>query len=195
MILDLLKEEKMLTQAKINRLLKSGNWMIRFDNDGVSYNGFIWGALNKWTNAPDWNKKQKCGNGLHGQSLKGAGHCQAGSRLVLCETREQIVIEGNKVKTPSAKIIAINEEIPAIFIEGLTQVGGSLALRGYQHPLPEGLTQVGGYLDLEGYQHPLPEGLTQVGGSLFLRGYQHPLPEGLTQVGGYLDLRGYQIEL
>ncbi len=22
----------------INRLLKTGNWMIRFDNDGVSYN-------------------------------------------------------------------------------------------------------------------------------------------------------------
>jgi len=70
----------------IDQLLKSGNWMIRFDNDGVSYDGFQWGGRGEWTIAPDWDPEPKCGHGLHGQSPKGAGYCSKGARMVLCET-------------------------------------------------------------------------------------------------------------
>ena len=147
----------MLTQNKIDKLLKSGNWMIRFDNKGLSYNGFKWKGLGQWTIAPDWNDKAECGNGLHGQSPKGHGYCQKGSRLVLCETDTQICIDGNKVKTRRAKILAINENIPIEFF----QVGGYLDLRGYTHPLPPSLQSVGGSLDLRGYTHPLPPSLNK----------------------------------
>jgi hypothetical protein len=147
----------MLTQKKISQLLKSGNWMIRFDNDGKSYNGFKWKPTGQWTEAPDWHTKAECNGGLFGQNAKAYGFYKPGSRLVLCETKgEQIVVDKNKVKVQFAKIIALNDKIPPVFLEC---VGGSLYLRGYQHPLPAGLTSVGGSLYLEGYQHPLPAGL------------------------------------
>ena len=167
---------KPTTKQTFESLLQSGDWMIRFDYDGKSYNGFDWKPIGRWTTAPDWNPEPKCGHGLHGQSPRGAGYCQTGNRLVLCKTKEQIVIDGDKVKTPSAKILAVNQQIPAAFLE-ISSL--SLDLRDYQHPLPKGLTTVGGYLYLHGYSHPLPEGLTTVGGALYLGNYQHPLPEGL----------------
>ena len=178
----------MLNQAEIDRLLETGNWLVRMDNEGVSYAGFRWEPLDKWTTAPDWEDKAECGNGLHGQNAKGHGYCQGGTRLVLCETKgDQVIIDKDKVKVKYAKIIAINEDIPPQFLELC-----SLDLRNYQHPLPAGLKSVGGYLDLSNYQHPLPAGLKSVGGSLYLRNYQHPLPAGLKSVGGSLDLSNYQ---
>ena len=74
---------------------------------------------------------------------------------------------------------------------GVASVGGSLYLRGYDHPLPAALASVGGYLYLDGYVHPLPAALASVGGSIYLGGYVHPLPAALASVGGYLDLDGY----
>ena len=135
----------MITKKTIKQLLEHGDWMLRFDNDGESYAGFRWNGIGEWTEAKDWKPKAECGNGLHGQSPKGAGYCQTASRMVLCETKgKQIVIHGDKVKVQYARIIAINNDIPPIFLENLTQVGGSLDLEGYQHPLPENLTHVGG---------------------------------------------------
>ncbi len=138
-----------MRQQTIGSLLKSGKWMIRFDNDGQSYNGFQWQPIGQWTTPPDWNPLPQCGNGLHGQNPRGHGYCQPNSRLVLCRISKCVVIDGDKVKTDKAQILAVNEAIPAIF---LTTV--SLHLRGYQHPLPAGLASVGGYLYLGGYQHP-----------------------------------------
>jgi hypothetical protein len=124
-----------MEHENIKELIENGNWMIRFDNDGKSYNGFKWEPIGEWTEAPDWNRKEQCGNGLHGQSPKGAGYCQRGSRMVLCETKgQQVVIGGDKVKVQYAMIVATNQDIPAVFIENLTQVGGSLDLDGYNHP-------------------------------------------------------------
>jgi hypothetical protein len=127
----------MLTKKVTQQLLKTGNWMIRFDNDGVAYGGFRWNPSGEWTIATNWKMRAKCGNGLHGQSINGCGYCQAGSRLVLCETDgKQIAIDGNKIKVKKAKIIAVNKDIPAIFINELLNHGGSLQLSSYNHPLP-----------------------------------------------------------
>jgi hypothetical protein len=170
----------MLSKQKIRALLESGNWMLRFDNEGVSYAGFRWNGVGRWTEALDWNPKARCGNGLHGQSPKGAGFCQTGERMVLCETKgKQVVVDGNKVKVRYAKIIAVNDDIPVEFFENLASVGGYLYLEGYNHPLPANLASVGGYLYLRGYNHPLPANLASVGGYLYLRGYNHPLPAKL----------------
>jgi len=182
----------MLTKKETQRLLKSGDWMLRFDDDGVSYAGFRWNGIGEWTEASDWKTKAECGNGLHGQSPKGAGYCQSSSRMVLCETEgEHIVIDKDKMKVRRAKIIAINEDIPVLFLKELLKHGGSLKLAKYNHPLPANLASVGGSLYLEGYNHPLPANLASVGGYLYLEGYNHPLPANLASVGGSLYLEGY----
>ena len=139
----------MITETKTQRLIKAGNWMIRFDNDGLSHNGFKWQPVGKWTEAPDWHTRPICDGGLFGQSPKAAGFCKPGSRMVLCETKgRQVVVDNQKIKVQYAKIIAIGKDIPPIFFEKL--VGGSLDLRG---------------CDLKGITLP-----QSVGGSLYLRG-------------------------
>lgn len=37
--------EKIAVQASI----ESGNWMIRTDEDGISYGGFRWNPVGEWT--------------------------------------------------------------------------------------------------------------------------------------------------
>ena len=138
---------------EIVRLMDSGQWMIRFSNDGVAHGGFRWAPVGEWTVAPDWRATPECGCGLRGQSPLAAGHCQPGTRMELCETSVQVSIGGDKVKCQKAKIIAVNSDIPLIFITTLLANGGSLYLRGYAHALPEGFTSVGGSLYLEGYAH------------------------------------------
>ena len=49
------------------------------------------------------------------------------------------------------------------------EIGGSVDLRGYAHPLPASLTSIGGYVDLQGYAHPLPVWL--IAGGVDSRGY------------------------
>jgi len=182
----------MLTRKKMDNLLKSGNWMIRMDDNGVSYNGFKWKPKGQWTEAPDWNTAARCEGGLFGQSPKGRGFAKRGKRLVLCETKgEQIVVENEKVKVRYAKIIAINSEIPPIFLE---RCGGSLDLGGCDL---KGITlpqSVGGSLDLRGCDL---KGITlpqSVGGSLDLRGCDL---KGITlpqSVCGLLDLSGCDLK-
>jgi len=185
-------EEKILTQEKVEDLLKSGNWILRFDDNGESYNGFRWNEIGEWTEALDWESKAECGNGLHGQSPKGAGFCKPGSRMVLCETKgRQVVIKGDKVKVRYAKIIAVNDDIPVDFLINLMSIGGSLNLDGYRHPLPDSIQSIGGYLNLDGYRHPLPDSIQSIGGYLYLEGYGHPLPDSIQSIGGYLYLGGY----
>ena len=129
-----------LTRERIKKLLESGNWMLRFDNEGVSYAGFRWNGIGEWTEAKDWKEKPECGNGLHGQSPKGAGYCQPGSRMLLCETKgNQVPIGGDKIKVQYAKILVVNDDIPVQFLINLASVGGYLYLEGYNHPLPENL--------------------------------------------------------
>jgi len=175
----------------IDRLLKSGNWMLRFDNNGISYSGFKWKPKGQWTVAPDFRRKPTCDSGgLFGQSPKAAGFCKSSKRMVLCETSSpQIVVDGNKVKVQRAKIVEINENIPSVFIES---IDGAFDLRDYKHPLPSGLTSIGGDVYLRNYKHPLPSGLTSIGGYVDLCDYKHPLPSGLTSIDGYVDLRNYK---
>jgi len=194
-----------LNDYDYDALYESGNWMIRMDNDGESYNGFCWNPIGEWTEPKEWSDEPTCDSGgLFGQSLKAAGFCGSGSRLVLCETEgDQIVVHGNrKVRVRRAKIVATDMDVEARFLEGM-----ALGLASYDHPLPKGLMKTG-YLDLTGYAHPLPDGLVQTGnlcldnydhplpaslqqtGELCLDGYNHPLPAGLVQTGN-LWLTGY----
>ena len=161
------KEPDVLNTRTKNRLLRSGDWMIRMDDDGLSYAGFQWAAIGKWTTAPDWDASPECGRGLHGQNAKANGYCQAGTRLVLVETAgEQVVIDDNKCKVRRAKIVAVNSDIPSEFVACC-----ALDLSKCTAPLPQ-LTQIGGYADLRYYAHELPQ-LTQIGGHAYLRGYTH----------------------
>ncbi len=180
---------KKLTDKKIKSLLKSGKWMIRFDNNGVSYEGFQWEGLGKWTVAPDWNEKPSYKGGLFGQSPTCNGFCTLATTMVLCEVDKVVEVNGSKIKTNRAMRLATNEDIPAIF---LSDFKISLNLNRYKHPLPPALTHCGGYLDLEGYNHPLPSGFTHCGGILYLGGYEHSLPKGFTHCGKNLYLGGYE---
>lgn len=148
---------------ELKQILNSGNWMIRFDNNGKSYNNFVWNPVDEWTEAPDWDEKPICRGGLFGQSLAAAGHCGTGSTMVLCETRgKQIEINGAKVKVRYARRLFENENIPEEFIEKI-QDNISLDLRNYKHKLPEGFTHCGADLYLGNYKHKLPDGFRYCG--------------------------------
>ncbi len=199
---------KKLTDKKIKSLLKSGKWMIRFDDDGISYGGFRWKGLGRWTVAPDWNTEPECKGGLFGQSPTCNGLCVLNTTMALCEV-DKVVEANHMIKTNRAMRLATNEDIPVVFIsefgislvlkkydhplpEGFTHCGRSLWLKGYKHPLPAGFTHCGGYLDLEDYDYPLPKGFTHCGDYLYLSGYKHPLPPTFTHCGGNLYLDGYK---
>jgi hypothetical protein len=152
-----------VNMKQLQKLEDTGNWMVRFSNDGITYNGFQWKPIGEWTIAPDWDETPECGGGLHGQGPGGWGYCQPGKRFELVETDKiRVIIDGDKVKTPRAKIIAIDWDAwEKVLLLCDKSFPGSVDLRGYGHPLPEGLTSIGGFVDLEGYGHPLPEGLKQ----------------------------------
>ena len=185
-------QSKILTKKKINQLLKSGKWMIRFDNDGEGYGGFKWNPLGEWTEAPDWNTKAECSGGLFGQSPDCNGFCTSRTDMVLCEIDTIIEVEGNKIKTNKALRLATNKDIPAVFLNGFS---GNLDLWAYKHRLPKGFTHFGGYLYLWDYKHKLPKGFTHCGGNLSLGGYKHQLPAGFTYCGGDLRLWDYNHNL
>ena len=143
---------------KLDQLKKSGQWMVRTDNDGISYKNFQWSPVGEWTIAKDWNPSPVCGGGLHGQGPGGFGCAQPGTRFTFCETENVVSINGDKIKCKRAKILYTDKKalIALFYVSAIFP--GSLDLHGYQ--LPEGLKlpeSVGGSLYLEGCQ--LPEGL------------------------------------
>lgn len=52
------------TDSELRELARAavahGRWMIRADNDGVSYSDFRWPAPGEWVTAPDWNDRAEC---------------------------------------------------------------------------------------------------------------------------------------
>jgi len=128
-------------EAAVKAAIKNGNWIIRADENGISWGGFKWSSLGEWTEASDWEVSPTCGGGLHGQDRKNGGYI-SGTRLVFCDTDGvHVYIGDNKIKVKRARILLVNT-LP----EGLT-VGGSLNLSGCTGltSLPEGLT-VGGII-------------------------------------------------
>ena len=146
-----------LTDALLARLKRTGNWMVRFSEDGIAYDGYRWPEIGAWAEAPDWNPDAVCGGGFHGQGPGGYGYCQGGSRFELCETKgHRVIVDGNKVKVRHARILAVDGEAwTAIMALCDTEFPGSLYCSGYGHPLPA-LQSVGGSLYCSGYAHPLP---------------------------------------
>ena len=142
--------------AAVKAALKSGLWMLRRSDDGVSCssdaNGFKWAPVGKWTTARDWNKKAECGGGLHGNGPNTSPtecHWTNGTRLEFCEIENPFVYVGDKrgkVKCKRARILLVNK-LP----EGLTKFNGSLDLRGCTQLKSLGvLKEVAGFLDLRG---------------------------------------------
>ncbi|HAA04567.1 MAG TPA: hypothetical protein DCE18_14575, partial [Syntrophobacteraceae bacterium] len=118
--------------------IAAGNWMVRASRDGVAYGGFVWNPVGMWTEAPDWDERQLCGGGLHGQGPEAGGYI-TGHRLDLCVTDgPRIIIDGNKIKVPRAKIIQTDT-----LIDGLTFLG-NLNLQGTQITQPPENLTVGG---------------------------------------------------
>ncbi len=162
------------------KLFNSGKWMIRTSDNGKSFKDFIWKPQGQWTKAPDWNAEPLCGNGLHGQNAQAYGYFQiSGNRLELCETDDtQVIIDGDKLKTPRAKIIAINEEIPLMFLTAI-----ELKFKD-NIPFLRNLTSVGGGLSI--YAKAKLPALTSVGGGLSI--YAKAELPTLTSVRGYLSI-------
>lgn len=128
--------------------MKSGNWIIRADHDGVSPNssarGFRWNGIGEWTTALDFDTKAQCGGGLHGQDRKNGGYIE-GRRLTFCEHRGgHVVVDGSKVKVREARILLVNQLPPKLKIDGDMKLSNTGITA-----LPEGL-HVGGSLDLQG---------------------------------------------
>ena len=119
-----------------------GRWMIRADNDGVSASrhakGFRWKPPGEWTRAPDFNTRQECGGGLHGQDAQWGGHCE-GKRVVFCEHRGGYVggIDGNKMKVEEARILLVGEFPPGLVMTG-SSISAVAILRASRCPSQSG---------------------------------------------------------
>ena len=93
--------------------LDTHEWMLRSSNNGISYDGYKWPSKNRWAKAPDWSELPKCGGGFHGNAPEAHGFGFLYSRIELAETRgPRVPIDGNKIKTLEARLVAFNEEIP-----------------------------------------------------------------------------------
>ena len=154
----------------IKQAIKTGNWMIRFENDGGTSpsnnaNGFKWKPIGQWTIAPDFNSRPVCGGGLHGQGSEAGGYVEKGKHIVFCETRgERIVIGGDKIKVKSARRLLVGKLPSSLKFKSNLNLSGC-DLKGIKLP-----DSVGGSLDLSGCDLKgikLPD---SVGGSLYLRG-------------------------
>lgn len=177
-------------------IAKYKHWMVRFDNDGESYNGFKWNPVGEWTVAPDWDPKPVCGGGLFGQGPGGFGLVKAGTRFVFCETTEPVVVNGAEVKVEAARIVAVDEEAWKLLAEVTGGVfPGSLNLSRYRKLIPESITGCGGYCILRDYNHELPNNFTHCDGDLLLRGYRRRLPKGFWSCDGDLFLNDHRHRL
>ena len=174
-----------ITQEYIARVVKSGNWMIRADNDGLSHGDFPWAPVGEWTTAPDWTPDPVCGGGLHGIDRQHSGYSISGNRLLFCETDGNHIDLGDKVKVRCARILLVNELPKGVSFRGNCDFYNLPLLAS----LPKGFT-VGGYCDF--YDLPLlaslPKGFT-VGG--YYCDFSNlpllaSLPEGFS-VGGDCD--------
>src|SRR3990167_1375856 len=101
-----------INKAALKRL--GDNWIVRTDNDGISYAGYEWSDIGKWTTCPRWDEKTKAdceSGGLFGQGPGGDGYVQDGTRFVFCETKgKRIAVDNNKVKVQRAKILYCGQD-------------------------------------------------------------------------------------
>ena len=197
-------------ESAVASAIRSGRWMIRTDDDGVSHGGFRWNPVGEWTEPEVFSAEATCDSGgLFGQARRASGFGTRMSRVVFCRTGgRRITVGGDKIKTDRAMILLVNDLSSARGLRfeaslylakctGLTSLPEGLSVEGYLNlegctgltSLPEGLS-VGGCLNLYGCTGltSLPGDLS-VGGDLYMRGCTGltSLPEGLS-VGGILYL-------
>ena len=156
-------------RAAVRAAVRTGNWMVRIDDNGTSTapeaQQFRWSPIGCWTVAPDWDPSPRCGGGLHGVNHRASGFTQPGTTISFCATDPcQVVIGTNKIKTPRAMRLLVDELPPGLSFGGL-----NLSYCTGLTELPAGLSV--GWLDLSyctGLTE-LPAGLS-VSGGLYLRG-------------------------
>ena len=178
-------------KTRVQEVLTNGNWMLRISRGGRCYNGFQWAPVGEWTEAPDWNDRDECGGGLHGNDEYTVDtYWAGGDRMEFCEydptAIKRIDGAGGKLKVRRARILLIHE-IPEQITDwvgdivipagtkcvGLTTVGGD----AYIEADAPALTTVGG----DAYIHANAPALTTVGGSAVIKADA----PALTTVGGY----------
>lgn len=99
-----------------HELLKNlgDRWMLRHDDDGVSYGGYRCAPTGEWNICPKWNKNTKAdceSGGFFGQGPQGAGYLKLGTRVCLCETRgPMFVVDADKVKWREFRILYTGQE-------------------------------------------------------------------------------------
>ncbi len=107
----------------IQKVLDSGNWMVRRSDNGISYGGFMWEPIGKWTEAPDWHPHPGCGNGLHGNAphLTGDRNTSwtSGRSVDFCEIDPtDMILLGDKIKVRRARILMRNQLPEGLVFEG-----------------------------------------------------------------------------
>ena len=162
------------------------HWMVRNDDNGISYNRFKWNAIGKWTIANDWKNNDNCGNGLHGQGIsgdiEGFGYSQDGTRFVFCEIDPLagVVCLGDKIKCKRARIVAEGIEALLLLLQNCKNnyFKGSLRLSSLQ-TLPSGISLEAGWsIDLRSLQ-TLSTGVSLKAGSCLNLSSLQILPKGI----------------
>ena len=103
--------------------------------DGTEDNGFKW-PIYGYVEAPDWNPKAECGNGLHGY-LRGAGDANEivrdGLFQVVKVLEAEVINLDGKVKFPRCEVVFTGSQKDATDIlvkeyPGVSVIGATVAV-------------------------------------------------------------------
>lgn len=146
----------MIDHTLLDVLKNSGNWMVRFDTDGTSYNGFKVAGQGEWNKCPIWGPQTKANctsGGFFGQAPEGWGYAHSGNRFLFCETHStRLPVDNNKIKVPEYRWLYEDQEAYEALFYVCPTFGGMLnvvARSGVHLTLPA-LKEVAG--DVRAYQ-------------------------------------------
>jgi len=170
------------------------NWMVRTDQDGISFHGFEIAPIGEWNTCPKWDDgpvNDDCtSGGFFGQGPGGYGFAKDGTRFCFCETRgPRIVVGGNKIKVRDMRVVYVGADSAASLRYLFAEFPGSISLCIAHIPDGFQLGNVAGSVNLPTLI--LPSGFTigRIGGCLNLRCSVLPKGFSVGYVGSYVDLR------
>lgn len=96
----------------VQRLKKSGNWMVRFSRNGIGYAEYMHAPIGQWAECPGWTNSAKCdGGGFFGQTMQYCGYRHDALDIEIAEHGGGIkVIRGNKVAVRRMCILARGQD-------------------------------------------------------------------------------------
>ena len=166
---------------EVDRLKKSGKWMVRFSRAGIGHGNYVHAPIGEWAECPRWTDEKTCdGGGFFGQTMGACGFSHDAPDIEIAEYKgEPKKIGGDKAAVRSMRIIARGQyamDILAELCDG--KWPGSINV---SEGINCALTSIGGdaYIH-EGVSVPA---LTSIGGGADIRdGVSLP---ALTSIGGY----------